>query len=90
MAITFLNAGAPRFAGSGGLSVSITVPTGTDILWVNAFGGPTTAPSVCTLGGVSLTLVAEAERWRALAHEKATADFQSTEPGRMRPWPSPS
>jgi hypothetical protein len=34
--------------------------------------------------------LAEAERWRARAHEKATTDFQDTEKGRLRPWPSPS
>lgn len=34
--------------------------------------------------------LAEAERWRARAHEKAATDFQDTEKGRLRPWPSPS
>jgi hypothetical protein len=34
--------------------------------------------------------LAEAERWRAREHEKATADFHDPEEGRLRAWPSPS
>jgi hypothetical protein len=34
--------------------------------------------------------LAEAERWRAAARDKATSDFQNEEHGRLRLWPSPS
>jgi hypothetical protein len=34
--------------------------------------------------------LAEAERWRTMAHQKATADFHNEELGKLRPWPSPS
>jgi hypothetical protein len=37
----------------------------------------------------SVKWLAEAERWRVRAHEKAMADFQKEE-GKLRPWPSPS
>ncbi len=55
MAIAFLNAGNTGQTAGGTHSVSITVPVGTDILWVN--GWSTTAPTGCTLAGNALTAI---------------------------------
>lgn len=38
----------------------------------------------------SKTWLAEAERWRALAHQESASHFQSKDvEGEKRPWPSP-